>query len=152
MRNILNVFIGLDIDQIALDIARTKEHKELVIGLNTEGEPTSQLFELGEDSQGRTLESIGGEYSPFTVQEKQRKGQPTDRITLKDTGAFYLTFDVKPFKGGFVIEANTIKDNDDLEKRWGDEIIGLNDENLNLVVDFYKIQILNLLNNKLNAA
>lgn len=146
MRKILNGFINLDLDQIALDIAKTPAFKELVIKLNTEGLPTSQLFEKGEDSTGISLESIGGEYAPFTIEEKKRKGQPTNRVTLKDTGDFYMTFNVIPFKGGFIIDANTIKDGENLEDDWGRNIIGLQPENLQIVIDFYKIQIQNRLN------
>jgi len=138
LRELLDSIIKLDIDEIALDIARTSEHKRIVITLNTEGLPTSQLYSLGEDSEGKTLESIGGGYSPFTQQIKGGKGQPTDRVTLKDTGEFYRTFDVIPFKGGFNIVADTLKDDNDLEDRWGDDIVGLNEENTNILIELYK--------------
>ena len=71
MRKVIESIVNMDLDQIALDIARTETFKKLVISINTEGVPTSQLFELGEDATGRTLESIGGEYSPFTVEVKK---------------------------------------------------------------------------------
>lgn len=32
--------------------------------------------------------SIVPQYKPLTIQIKQKKGQPTDRVTLKDTGEF----------------------------------------------------------------
>jgi hypothetical protein len=152
MRKVLNQIIGLDLDQLAFDIARTDTFKKLVISLNTEGTPTSQLFELGEDSEGTKLSQIGGDYSPFTVQEKQRKGQPTDRITLKDTGEFYRSFVVIPFKGGFRIEADTIKDDTDLEKEWGQNIIGLSPENIEIIVNFYKDAIQEKVNQRIKAA
>lgn len=47
-----------------------------------------QLYQ-GIDAKGVRLDSKGGSYSPFTILLKQRKGQPTNRVTLKDTGAFY---------------------------------------------------------------
>mgnify|MGYP003627929194 CR=1 FL=1 len=142
LRNILKDIINLDVDQIALEIARTTEHKKLVISLNTEGLPTSQLFELGEDSEGLKLDDIGGGYTLFTIYEKLKFDQPVDRVTLKDTGAFYRTFDVRPFKGGFTIEADTFKDGDNLEDSWGKDIVGLNDDNLNILIEFYKERIL----------
>lgn len=40
----------------------------------------------GEDRKGY---DITPEYSPLTVQIKTEKGQPTDRVTLYDTGSFY---------------------------------------------------------------
>lgn len=152
LRKFLKGIVSLDIDRIALEITSTLEFKTLVIKLNTEGLPTSQLFIRGEDSTGKRLDEIGGEYSPFTIQEKNKKRQPTNRVTLKDTGDFYMTFDVIPFKGGFIIEADTIKDGRNLEDDWGDDIIGLNDENIQLVLEFYKRAIQFKLNTVLNAA
>ena len=60
IRKILNDIISLDVDQIALEIARTETFKKLVISLNTEGLPTSQLFELGEDSEADIKEEEEG--------------------------------------------------------------------------------------------
>lgn len=136
----------LDVDSIAYDIAQTNEHKRLVISLNTEGKPTSQLYELGEDSLGRGL--IGktilkdGNYTPFTVSEKRSKGQRTDHPTLKDSGAFYASFVVRPYKGGFEIDADPIKDETNLFDELGEDILGLNDENLQIIINFYKDAIL----------
>lgn len=152
MRKVLNAIIAMDLDQMALDIARTNTFKQLVISLNTEGMPTSQLFELGEDATGKLLSSIGGPYSPFTVEEKKRKGQPTDRVTLKDTGDFYRTFKVIPFKGGFRIEADTIKDGEDLEDSWGDEIIGISPQNLEIIINFYRDAIKEKVRQRIKAA
>lgn len=152
LRNFLKGFINLDIDSIVLDITRTQEFKTLVIKLNTEGLPTSQLFIKGEDSTGKELSKIGGSYSPFTIEEKKKKGQPTDRVTLKDTGDFYMSFEVIPFKGGFIIDANTIKDGEDLEDDWGHNIIGLQDENIQILIEFYKGMIQDRINMFLKVA
>ena len=40
----------------------------------------------GEDSEGNAIEPF---YTQFTIREKRKKGQPTDRVTLKDTGSFH---------------------------------------------------------------
>jgi hypothetical protein len=69
--------------------------------------------------------------------EKRKKGQPTDRVTLKDTGDFYSSFQVLPFKGGFIIDADPIKEDTNLFDRYGEDILGLNDENLQLIIKFY---------------
>ena len=148
IRNILNAILELDVDDIAFEIARTNEFKTLVIRLNTQ----EQLFKKGEDSRGKSLESIGGGYSPFTIEIKKSKGQPTNRVTLKDTGAFYQTFDVVPFKGGFRIVADPIKDETNLFTEWGDDIVGLTQENLQIVIDLYKEKLLERVNSVLNAA
>ncbi len=137
IRDILMSIINLDVDDIAFEIARTNTFKKLVISLNTEGLPTSQLFELGEDSEGKRLDDIGGGYTLFTIYEKLKFNQPIDRVTLKDTGDFYRSFTVIPYKGGFKIEADTFKDGDNLENRWGNNIVGLSQENLEIIVNLY---------------
>lgn len=50
-----------------------------------------QLFEKGIDGNGNKLTP---EYKPFTIAIKRQKGQPTDRVTLEDTGSFYKGFDL----------------------------------------------------------
>ena len=148
IRKILNLIISIDVDQLAFEIAQQDSLQDLVIELNTR----KQLFDKGEDSTGRTLESIGGAYSPFTVRVKQAKGQPTNRVTLFDTGEFYASFVVKPFKGGFTIDADPNKDETDLFDEWGDEIVGLNDENLQTIINFFRDAVLEQINRRIKAA
>lgn len=50
-----------------------------------------QLFERGIDGNSNKLTP---EYKPFTIAIKRQKGQPTDRVTLEDTGSFYSGFDL----------------------------------------------------------
>lgn len=155
LRDIINVFISIDIDELALEIAKTREFQKLVIQLNTEGQSTSQLFELGEDSTGKKLSDIGGDYSPFTLQKAAEEGKPkrsADHVDLKDTGAFYLTFSINPFKGGFRIEADPLKDGTNLFDEWGKDIVGLQDQNLQIVIDYHINEFIERLNNKLRAA
>ncbi|NQY43853.1 MAG: hypothetical protein HRT87_10975 [Legionellales bacterium] len=128
----------LKLNEVAFKIASEKEVKDLVIRLNTQGEKTSQLFELGEDSLGDSL----GSYSPFTVEQKKKRGQPTNRITLKDTGEFYSSFNVVPYRGGFTIKANPIKEESNLYDDFGADIVGLNETNLQILRDVYKDKVL----------
>jgi len=107
------------------------DFKELVIELNT----NNQLFE-GIDSNGVTLSSIGGKYADVTIAFKRSNSQPFDRVTLKDTGAFYESFNVRYEMGGIVIDADTIKEGDDLRERWGNDILGLTDESIEKLVFF----------------
>ena len=104
--------------------------KNMVIELNTE----DQLYSKGIDSLGNSL----GLYSEITISIKRSKGQPTDRVTLKDTGDFYDTFKVDVREGEIVITANTIKDQDDLIQKYGSDIIGLTDDNLQKLIIFAK--------------
>jgi len=135
---------SLSVDKLAYKITNNTETKKLIIRLNTD----EQLFQ-GIDSTGRDLDSIGGSYSPRTIEIKKEKGQPYDRVTLKDTGEFYESFKVNPYKGGFSISADAIKDQDDLTKEWGDEIIGLTDASRNELVNHYRNEIIREIKRKL---
>lgn len=110
--------------------------KDLVIKLNTE----DQLFRKGIDSEGDKLRSIfarfGRYYADRTILIKEGKGQPTDRVTLKDTGDFYRSFDlILTNDNDLEITANTLKEDNDLAEVWGADIIGLTDENLKIVIE-----------------
>ena len=142
----MNDFEGLlskirkfNVDSILREVWRNPRVQNFIIDLNTEGKPTSQLFEKGEDSLGVSL----GDYSPFTKAIKAEKGQRLDHITLKDTGDFYETFDVIPFLKGFRLEANGDKgggDNllDPPPDGFGKDIVGLNEENIIILGEFIR--------------
>ena len=96
-----------------------------------------QLFNKGVDSKNKAL----GIYTPFTINSKEERGVPVPsdfHITLFDTGEFYSTFVIIPGKDFFEIDANPIKDGDNLFDDFGEDIIGLNDENLQILIDFFK--------------
>jgi hypothetical protein len=99
-----------------------EEVKKEIIRLNTE----EQLEEYGIDSKGNSL----GGYSPYTISIKKLKGQRTDHVTLKDTGAFYESFKINVDYNGFEIEADdeSMYDNP-LSMTYGVDIIGLTEEN-----------------------
>lgn len=145
--NYLETFRRLDIDAIALEIIKQKDVQDLIIELNTR----KQLFDKGEDSTGKTLASIGGGYSPFTIQIKQAKGQPTNRVTLFDTGDFYASFKIIPEKGGFIIDSNPEKDDTNLLDEWGEDVEGLQDDNLQIVIDLFADEIRKKINQKITG-
>ena len=128
----LNNINKLDINDIFYSLWSDNKVQNYIIDLNTEGEQTSQLYNLGIDSEGNNL----GEYSPYTIQFKVEKGQRFDHITLKDTGDFYETFKVKPTKKGFELTANPNKDDDNLFEIYGKEIVGLTKDNQKLLIAF----------------
>ena len=68
-------------------------------------------------------------YHPFTVDVKQSKGQPTDRVTLRDTGAFHASIKVITDNEKFTVTATDPK-TDDLLDKYGEGILHLSDENL----------------------
>lgn len=111
-------------------LGSNNEFLEYIVELNTE----NQLFDKGVDSKGRLLDEIGGGYSPYTIELKKAKGQPTDRVTLKDTGDFYRSFKAFLDSGkDITIYADAIKDTTDLVQEWGANIIGLNKDSLILL-------------------
>jgi len=104
------------------------EFQDLIIELNT----GDQLFKKGIDSKGISL----GVYAPFTIGEKKKKNQPTDRVTLKDTGDFYKTWTVMVNSNGdIIIEADGDKDDKNLMDVYGEDIVGLIDKNLQILID-----------------
>jgi hypothetical protein len=128
----------IDLNDVFLAMWKRNDVQDYIIELNTEGEDTSQLFELGIDSEGKSLSdsSLFGGYSPFTKQIKASKGQRIDHITLKDTGEFYKSFKVTPNKNGFRISANPNKDDSNLFDDFGVDIVGLTKENVLKLLDF----------------
>lgn len=118
---ILNRFVELPIVQ------------KFILDLNR----VDQLFNKGVDSKNRAL----GVYTPFTINSKQERGVPVPsdfHITLFDTGQFYSTFVIIPGKDFFEIDANPIREDSNLFEDFGEDILGLNDENLQILIDFFK--------------
>lgn len=108
------------------------KNKGLLIAKNT-----GNLF-AGNNAEGQSLEEIGGSYKPFTIEMKKLKGQPFNRVTLFDTGAFYAGFFVKVFDRGWELNSRDPKRNK-LKNRWGDDIFGNTEEDEK---DFNKQQVL----------
>lgn len=135
---LLNNLNKLDLNDVFLAMWRRNDVQDYIIELNTEGEDTSQLYELGVDSLGKSL----GKYSGATIEGtsnfegKKSKGQRYDHITLKDTGEFYKSFKVTPNKKGFRITANPNKDDSNLFDDFGVDIVGLTKENVFKLLDF----------------
>ena len=125
----------------------SQDHVQLfAIELNT-GSPNNneygQLFLHGVDAEGVQLAQIGGDYAPRTVEIKQFEGLPFDRVTLYQEGDFYKSWSFVQKKDSFVLMADTIKEGEDLQERWGDNIIGLNDESITLLIQEVLPDIIN---------
>ncbi len=71
-------------------------------------------------------------YSPVTIKIKKAKGQPTDRVTLRDTGAFHKSFRIEVSKQEFEIVATDEK-TEKLKTRYGDGVMALTDEHLQVI-------------------
>ncbi len=133
-----NKIQALDQRVIINTILSRPEFKKLIIQLNTKGQPTSQLFELNVDSDGVQLSSIGGNYSPYTLENASPPKKGASKINLFDTGDYYRTYRVEfPSLAAdyFNILHNPQKDDDNLEDDWGDKIAGLTSGNLEIIAE-----------------
>ena len=72
-------------------------------------------------------------YTAKTIQNKKRKGQPTTRVTLRDTGAFHKSMFVVFDSEGFYVTASDEK-TEELVKKYGEEIFRLTNKNFTRIV------------------
>lgn len=121
-----------------------REFKELIVRLNTD----EQLYNRGIDSMGREL----GNYSTYTLLIKMDKGQRFDHVTLNDTGRFYNSFKIGKTVEGFKITAQTLKEDNDLIQVWGEDILGLTDESLEILIELCRTILLKQMREYLIAA
>jgi len=96
-------------------------------------ELNQEQLQDGTDALGQTIVTIGGSpYRAYTVLIKKAKGQPTNKVTLYDTGDFYETFKVVILKSGYKITANFKKDDSSILDNFSSQydFLGLDDERL----------------------
>ena len=103
-------------------------HKEEILTAITQ----DQLYEQGINGAGVSIMSYQP-YAPSTIKRKQKKGQPYNRVTLKDTGEWYKSLDLVYDVDGFYVYSTDDK-NTYLKKRYGDKILRLSNSNLNQVL------------------
>lgn len=72
-------------------------------------------------------------YTPLTIAIKEEKGQPTNRVTLRDEGDFESSFFLEVGEKQFEIKAGDFK-TDDLIKKYGRQILGLTNENIAILI------------------
>lgn len=104
------------------------ENRDFIIETNAD----EQLYEQGINNLGISIADYAP-YSPVTIMLKERKGQPTNRVTLRDTGSFEKSFYILADNEKFEVKANDWK-TEDLIIKYGYEILGLTQENLNKFV------------------
>ena len=139
----------LNEDKAFQKVIRNKTIQVEAIRLNRD----EQLFQKGVDNQGNKMRSdyarFGNFYSNYTIAIKNEKNQPTDRVTLRDTGAMYKTFKTKIVGDDLMLDVNSIKEGKDLVDSFG-EFAGLNAESKNkllivakpIIFDYVKNTIL----------
>lgn len=111
-----------------------KENESVIVDMNAE----TQLFEKGVNALGVSISSYRP-YSDKTVEIKKMKGQPYNRVTLRDTGDFHSAFFVRVSRENFSIDSTDWKTKK-LVKKYGDQkgdIFGLTDENLTELITEY---------------
>lgn len=108
-------------DKLIKKAVEDSETEALIVDLNTRGQ-------LGRfiNSEGVRLSDIGGEYAKLT---QELKGLGPTEVNLNDTGEYWNSYQVNAVKGGYEITSDPIKDGDNLEDRYGDNLEGLTKEN-----------------------
>lgn len=109
-----------------------EQNKEKIVELNVE-----QLYDYGINSLGIQIDTYAP-YSPYTVSIKKKKGQPYDRVTLRDTGDFHKSFEVVFDPSYFYITATDYK-TEDLVEKYGGNIFGLTAENKREITEKYVV-------------
>lgn len=99
-----------------------QKYDYVIIDMNVE----DQLYERGVDRNNQELP----EYARLTVEFKQAKNQPYDRMTLRDTGDFHRSWTIKYSPDKFELVPEDIK-TEMLVSKYGEAIVGLTDENFN---------------------
>lgn len=104
------------------------ENEAYIVDMNAE----EQLFEQGINRLGVEISDYAP-YSPVTIAIKEAKGQPTNRVTLRDEGDFESSFFLEVGNKQFEIKASDFK-TEDLIKKYGRQILGLTDENIAILI------------------
>ena len=104
------------------------DNEAYIIDMNAE----EQLFEQGVNRLGVSIMDYAP-YSPVTIAIKEAKGQPTNRVTLRDEGDFESSFYLEVSDKQFEIKASDFK-TEDLIKKYGRQILGLTDENISILI------------------
>jgi hypothetical protein len=123
-----------------------KKHEKQVLDLNR----NDQLYDRGVDNFGGRLSP---DYAPSTIRKKGKKGQPTDRVTLRDTGVFHRSFflNYRSDEIEFMAEANTKRRDFSLlswlKSRYGKGILGLTEENIEKLKGYISQEIIRVFSN-----
>lgn len=133
-----NINSGKWVQQIIYD------NEAYIVDLNAE----EQLYEQGINNLGVSISDYAP-YSPVTIEIKKAKGQPTNRVTLRDEGDFESSFFLEVGQNQFEIKASDWK-TEKLIKKYGRQILGLTNENIErLIWDFIYPDLLSKLKNEL---
>tara|TARA_R110000796_G_scaffold112933_2_gene224620 strand:+ start:453 stop:905 length:453 start_codon:yes stop_codon:yes gene_type:complete len=105
------------------------QNNQVILELQTQ----EQMYQ-GIDSKGIDIKPA---YAASTIKIKRRKGQPTDRVTLFDSGEFYKSLEVIAGKNDAIIRT-IISYSVFLVNKYAD-ILGLDEENWTVFLEKYTI-------------
>lgn len=83
-------------------------------------------LQQGKDSKGKNIKP---KYTPRTVEYKKLKGDPYDRVTLKDEGDFYRGFYLEHNNSFPLYILSTDLKTGKLAEKYGSDIFGLDKQN-----------------------
>lgn len=127
-RRVNSFNLGLTNGLFIREIIDDGQTTAFIIDANAE----EQLFEQGINRLGVDIIDYMP-YSPLTISIKEEKGQPTNRVTLRDEGNFESSFYLEVGDKQFEIKASDFK-TEDLIKKYGRQILGLTDENIAVLI------------------
>jgi len=102
-----------------------------------------QWFQKGQKLDGKEIKPA---YSRITVSIKQKKGDPYDRVTLRDTGRLYRSIDILAGERSAIARIS-VPYFADLVKKYGNRILGIQDI---FIVDFAENYVLPILTKNIN--
>lgn len=107
------------------------DNEAYIVDMNVE----DQLYEQGVNALGVSIDDYAP-YSPATIEIKMQKGQPYNRVTLRDEGDFHSSFFLEVGTTQFEIKAADFK-TEHLVRKYGRQILGLTDENIEELIREY---------------
>ena len=121
LRNLANKLLQATPEKQEKDLLKIiQKHENEAVDLNIE-----QMM-AGQDSDGGR---ITPEYTPFTVEIKKAKGQPSDRVTLRDEGSFQQKMFMNADKFPVIFDSSDSK-TDAIVDKYGKNVFGLDRQHL----------------------
>ena len=127
---------AIDLTKMLTTILNQNHVRDMIIEFNQD-----RLEDKGTDYDNtklKTYSSLGSNvYTLYTIAQKKKKGQPINRVTLKDSGEFYKSFRVKTVKAITIIIANFNKGNEDISDNLDtSKVLGLTDKDIDDLIEF----------------
>ena len=123
----------LNRDEILKTIWSDPFVQDFIIELNTE-----QQLKIGKLGNGGDMPEAGPNYLAAKRARIGGQNAPTDKVNLFFSGDFFRTFDIQITETGFVIIANTSIYGKDFKDLYGFDILGLNEENIQKLIQFIR--------------